>query len=77
LAILEGDLGLGKTLVTLDLCARMTTDRPCRDGSPGVGPTHVLHMRAEDSYEETIGPRLVAAGADMERVFVPAVAPGR
>jgi AAA domain len=33
LAILEGDPGLGKSLVTLDLCARLSTGRAFPDGS--------------------------------------------
>jgi hypothetical protein len=38
LAILDGDPGLGKSLVALDLCARLSTGRPFPDGSPGPGP---------------------------------------
>ena len=34
LAILDGDPGLGKSLVALDLCARLSTGRPMPDGSP-------------------------------------------
>src|SRR5262249_9089245 len=36
LAIFDGDPGLGKSLVTLDLCARVTTGRAFPDGRPGV-----------------------------------------
>ena len=32
-ALLEGDTGLGKSLLTLDLCARVTTGRPWPDGT--------------------------------------------
>jgi hypothetical protein len=38
LAILDGDPGVGKSLVTLDLCARLSTGRPFPDGGPGPGP---------------------------------------
>jgi len=35
LAILEGDPGLGKSLIALDLCARVTTGRDWPDGAAG------------------------------------------
>src|SRR5262245_45815399 len=35
LAILDGDPGLGKSLIALDLCARLSTGREFPDGSPG------------------------------------------
>jgi hypothetical protein len=70
LAILEGDPGLGKSLVALDLCARLSTGKPFPDGSacPGAGSAIVLN--GEDGEEDTIRPRLQALGADLERVFV-------
>jgi hypothetical protein len=37
LAMLDGDPGLGKSLLTLDLCARLSTGRPLPDGSAGPG----------------------------------------
>jgi hypothetical protein len=38
LAILDGDPGLGKSLVTLDLCARLSTGRPfCTPAEDSVG----------------------------------------
>jgi hypothetical protein len=36
-ALLEGDPGLGKSLITLDLCARLSRGLPWPDGSPGSG----------------------------------------
>jgi hypothetical protein len=71
LAILDGDPGLGKSLVTLDLCARVTTGRPFPDNSPGAEPGNVLVLNGEDGAEDTIRPRLHALGADQERVFIP------
>ena len=35
LAILDGDPGVGKSVVTLDLCARLGTGRPFPDGTSG------------------------------------------
>jgi hypothetical protein len=71
LAILDGDPGLGKSLVTLDLCARLSTGRPLPDDTPGAGPGSAIVFNGEDGEEDTIRPRLQAVGADLERVFVP------
>jgi hypothetical protein len=69
LAIFDGDPGLGKSLVTLDLCARITTGREFPDGSPGQGPGNVLIFHGEDAAEDVVNPRLDALGADRARVF--------
>jgi hypothetical protein len=68
-ALLEGDPGLSKSLVALDLCARLSTGRPLPDGSAG-GPARNALIVAEDYVEDTIRPRLEALGADLGRVFV-------
>jgi hypothetical protein len=36
LALLEGDPGLGKSLLTLDLCARLSTGRPFPEDGPAL-----------------------------------------
>jgi hypothetical protein len=69
LVLLEGDPGLGKSLLALDLCARLTTGRPGPDGAPSPGPANVLILCAEDGLEDTVLPRLGALGADLDRVF--------
>jgi hypothetical protein len=69
-ALLEGDPGLGKTFVALDLCARLSTGRPFPDGSPSPGPAASLILNGEDNDEDTIYPRLRALGADLTRIFV-------
>jgi hypothetical protein len=74
LAILDGDPGLGKSLVTLDLCARLSTGRPFPDGAAGPGASGAIVLNAEDGEEDVIRPRLQALGADLERVFVPHLA---
>ena len=48
LAILDGDPGLGKSLLTLDLAARLTTGRPWPDGAASPGPAAALLLCAED-----------------------------
>jgi hypothetical protein len=69
LALLDGDPGLGKSLVTLDLCARLSTGRPWPDGTPSGSPASSVVINAEDSDQETICPRLRVLGADPGRVF--------
>src|SRR5438309_8112547 len=69
LAIFDGDPGLGKSLVTLDLCARITTGRDFPDGSPGHAPANVLIFHGEDAAEDVVNPRLDSLGADRARVF--------
>jgi hypothetical protein len=71
LAILDGDPGLAKSLVSLDLCARLSTGRPFPDGNCGPDISCAIVLNGEDGEEDTIRPRLQALGADLERVFVP------
>jgi hypothetical protein len=70
LHLLDGDPGLGKSLVLLDLAARLTTGRPFPDGAPPVAPSAAVILNAEDGARSTIRPRLQAAGADLSRVAI-------
>lgn len=69
-ALLDGDPGLGKSLVTIDLTARVTRGEAMPDGSFGDvdGPAGVVIMSVEDDPEDTIRPRADAAGTDCQRV---------
>lgn len=68
LTIIEGDPGDGKSILTVDLAARWSTGAPMPDGSTTEGPWHVFMVSAEDDMEDTIVPRLIAAGAKLENV---------
>ncbi len=69
LTMLSGDPGLGKSLVTLDLAARVSRSGEWPDGSAAVIPAStVLLLSAEDDPADTLSPRLHAAGADMNRI---------
>src|SRR6185312_9385094 len=75
ITILDGDPGLGKSLITLDLIARLTTGRGMPD-EPGASlrelsgdPHGAVLLSAEDGLGDTIAPRLLAAGGDPERVI--------
>jgi AAA domain/Domain of unknown function (DUF3854) len=70
---IDGDPGQGKSQITIDLAARVTRGWPmppdlrrCETREPGT----VGILSAEDDSKRTILPRLVAAGADLDRVFV-------
>jgi hypothetical protein len=64
----DGDPDTGKSTMLLDLTARITTGAKMPDGSPGDAPADVIVLAAEDDLDDTITPRLIAAGADLERV---------
>jgi putative DNA primase/helicase len=67
LSLLEGDPGEGKSLITIDITARITTGQPFADGAPSEQGIVIL-LSAEDDPADTIRPRLDAAGADVSRV---------
>ena len=69
LVALDGDPGLGKSTMLLDLAARVSRGAPMPDGTPGT-IANVLLSTAEDCLEDTIGPRLAEAGADLEKVII-------
>lgn len=69
LTLIAGDPGLGKSFLTLDMAARVSTgagwpDHPHERAEPGG----VVLLSAEDGIADTIRPRLDAAGADVSRI---------
>ncbi len=71
LTILDGDPGLGKSTLMLDLAARLTAGRALPDDpAPPHEPARVLLLSAEDAAADTIRPRLEAAHAVIDRVYV-------
>lgn len=69
LVLLAGDGGEGKSLITLHMASRITRGDPCFGLNYGSGgPQNVLLACCEDDSATTTKPRLMAAGADMERV---------
>lgn len=67
---ISGDPGLGKSTVTIDWGARVTTGKPWPDGQPGTDPAGVVFISVEEGVADTIRPRLAAAGGDLDRVHV-------
>lgn len=70
LTILDGDPGLGKSSLALDIAARLTRGLDMPDDSPGPDASGVVILSAEDDPSRVIRPRLDAAGAVVERVAV-------
>lgn len=71
ICFLSGDPGDGKTLFAIWLAAHLTRGRalPGHEDDPEP-PLHgnVIYMSNEDGLEDTLVPRLIAAGADLGRV---------
>ena len=65
LTYLVGDPGLGKSLLSLLLVAKLS------QGELATGEANSLLLSAEDAREHVVLPRLQAAGADLARVFFP------
>ena len=71
LTIFSGDPDLGKSTVACDVVARYTKKIEWPDGAKNTTePGDVLMMIAEDDPEDTVKPRLMAAGADLDRVHL-------
>ena len=67
-SLMAGDPGLGKSLVTLDIAARITTGREWPASIERAPVGDVVLLSAEDDAADTLRPRLEAAGADLSRV---------
>jgi putative DNA primase/helicase len=65
-----GEPGTGKSQLVLAMAATLTTggEWPCGEGRAQTGS--VIILSAEDGAADTIVPRLLAAGADLNRVYV-------
>ncbi len=69
--VLDGDPGVGKSLLTIDLAARVTRGGPWPDGSAGdPAPARVALFCGEDPRDDVVWPRLRAAGANVSLVSI-------
>ncbi len=69
ITLLEGDPGMGKSLLAIDIAAHVSTGRPMPGDSTGkIGS--VILIAPEDSAADTIKPRAAAAGGDLSRIHV-------
>jgi AAA domain len=70
LVVIGGDPGLGKSQLTMDLVARITSGKIWPDGSGLATQGNALVLNAEDDAADTIRPRVDAMGGDPSRVWV-------
>ncbi|CAN5130747.1 hypothetical protein BH18CHL2_BH18CHL2_03190 [soil metagenome] len=76
--LLVGDPGLGKSTLTCDLSAPVSAGRAWPDGCAALVRGDVLVLTAEDGIDDTVKPRVLAAGGDPDAVHVvETVRPGR
>ena len=68
LTIIQGNPGEGKTTLALRLAAACSTGTPL-PGMEKMDPFNVIYQSAEDGMGDTIKPRLMEAGADLDRVL--------
>lgn len=69
-SVLAGEGGRGKSTILCDLAARTTTSDKWPDAAIASPAGGVIILAAEDDVGDTLAPRLIAAGAEMSRVFV-------
>ena len=68
-SLVSGDPSLGKSLITIDMAARVSRGTPWPDlRNEGIEPGGVVVLSAEDDIDDTICPWLHAAGADLNRI---------
>jgi RecA-family ATPase len=70
IGIIAGDPDQGKSQVIADIAARVTRGAPWPDGSGNAPLGRVIILNAEDTPEDTIKPRLMAANANLQRITV-------
>lgn len=68
--MLAGHPGLGKSQLTANLAAIITTGGIWPVDKTQCEPGNVIFISAEDDAEDTMRPRLEAAGAVLERVYI-------
>lgn len=68
MSMLDGNPGVGKSMISLDLVARLTTGRPMPNNGETYPPQNCLVVALEDPLDCVVRPRLEAAGADLSRV---------
>ncbi len=71
LALIDGDPEIGKSLITIDLAARLSRGGELPNGVAASRQHVTILLGTEDNPAETVGPRTIAAGADPGRVIVP------
>ena len=69
LSVLQGNPGEGKTYFAMHLAAACTNGK-LLPNMEHMEPFNVIYQTAEDGLGDTVKPRLIEAGADLDRVLV-------
>jgi RecA-family ATPase len=69
LTAMKGDPGLGKSTVALEIASRVSTGRPMPDDTE-LPSGNVILLSSVDGLEDTVIWRLMAAEADLAKVYV-------
>ena len=67
ITIMDGNPGQGKSTLSVHLAAELSRGGPLLET---VAPATTILLSAEDGAEDTIVPRLRAAGADLDRILI-------
>lgn len=70
LAIIDGDPGFGKSLIALDIAARLSSGRAMPGETEVNDLRDVLLIMPEDDAGDTLRPRLQEAGANLDRIWI-------
>lgn len=70
LTLFAGNAGEGKSFLSLELAARLSKGMPWPDGATGCAKADSIIVASEDVQEITIIPRLIALGADLDRITI-------
>jgi putative DNA primase/helicase len=70
ITMFAGDPKLGKSYVTLSMAAALSRGLPLPCGDQPDRPGSTILMSAEDDPARTIVPRLLAAGADLTKIYI-------
>jgi RecA-family ATPase len=73
LIVVQGESGIGKSTFLLNLASRLSKGEhmPFALNNRPADRGNILYFNSEDDIEETINPRLIAMGADLERFILP------
>jgi RecA-family ATPase len=70
ITLIQGDGSMGKTTAAMAITAAVSTGTPLPGSGYYAEPANVIVQNAEDSYSQTIRPRLEQSGADCGMIHV-------
>ena len=68
ITLLQGDPGCGKSTLMMSIIAAISTGMPTPNGVRTPHPMNSIYQCSEDGVSDTIKPRLMAAGANCDKV---------